>query len=59
MNLKSELDGPKIHGLETQHFELDMSSLSIQKKYNNKWNGTINLEKPFDAPIVVSLPHFY
>lgn len=53
------MDGPKIHGLETIHYELDMSSLSIQKKYNNKWNGTINLEKPFDAPVVVSLPHFY
>jgi hypothetical protein len=36
-----------------------MDNLAVNEKYTNKWNGTINLEKPFEAPVVVSLPHFY
>lgn len=27
--------------------------------YYGLWDGTLNLEKPFMAPAVVSLPHFY
>ncbi|CAK57119.1 unnamed protein product (macronuclear) [Paramecium tetraurelia] len=59
LELKSTSSGPKIHGLDTIHFELSMDNLKIDPKYNNQWNGTINMEKPFNAPAVVSLPHFY
>lgn len=57
--MKSISNGPKIYGLDTIHFELNIDNLNIDPKYNNQWNGTINMEKPFNAPAVVSLPHFY
>lgn len=57
--MKSTENGPKLFGLDTLHFQLNIDNLAVNEKYTNKWNGTINLEKPFEAPIVVSLPHFY
>ena len=51
--------GPKIFDLETVHAELTPAPLYKNPKYNNKWHGTINLENPFKAPVVVSGPHFY
>lgn len=57
--MKFSESGPKLFGLDTLKFELSMDNLAVNEKYTNKWNGTINLEKPFEAPVVVSLPHFY
>jgi len=51
--------GPKLFGLDTVHYEVEMSDWDKSKDYNNFWSGTINMEKPFSAPATVSLPHFY
>lgn len=33
--MKSISDGPKIYGLDTIHFELNLDNLNINPKYNN------------------------
>lgn len=51
--------GPELFGLDTIHYEVDPMFLKKSDDYYGLWDGTLNLEKPFMAPAVVSLPHFY
>jgi hypothetical protein len=48
-----------LFGVQTNKYELTPGQQPAGDQYLNRWTGIHNLSRPYNAPVMVTQPHFY